>query len=287
MTDSKKAYPGDGPRRDLEKSIHTDFGEDMSYADYLQLHRRLESQKPSSDSHDEMLFIILHQASELWFKLMIHELNGALDGIRSDRAPVAFKTLSRVSRIQAQIIQSWDVLSTMTPADYLTFRDDLGHSSGFQSWQYRTVEFLLGNKNRAMLKPQRHSPETLAALTRTLESPSLYDEALRFIARRGIPVPEEYLERDWSLPYVPSEEVEAAWSIIYSDVEKHWELYELAEKLVDVEDWFQQWRFRHVKTVERVIGFKQGTGGSSGVPFLMKALEIRLFPELWSLRTGL
>jgi len=287
MTTTTPKYPGDGPRRDLEESIHTDFKKDMSYADYLQLDKLLTAQAPISSSHDEMLFIILHQASELWFKLMIHELRRAIEGIRADRAQVAFKTLSRVSRIQAQIIQSWDVLSTLTPADYLTFRDDLGHSSGFQSWQYRTVEFLLGNKNRAMLKPQQHSPDTLASLTETLESPSLYDEALRFLSRRGIAVPKEYLDRDWSLPYVPSEAVETAWSEVYSDVEQHWEIYELAEKLVDVEDWFQQWRFRHVKTVERIIGFKTGTGGSSGVPFLMKALDIRLFPELWTLRTKL
>jgi tryptophan 2,3-dioxygenase len=287
MNETTKPTPNEGPKRAMEKSIHTDFTEDMSYADYLQLDKLLSAQKPLSKSHDEMLFILLHQTSELWFKLMIHELNAALEGIRNDRVKVALKTLSRVARIQAQIIQSWDVLSTLTPADYLTFRDDLGHASGFQSWQYRTVEFLLGNKSRASLKPYAHAAETHAALKTTLESPSLYDEALRFIARRGMPVPAEYLERDWSLAYVPSQGVEAAWAIVYSDVDTHWELYELAEKLVDVEDWFQQWRFRHVKTVERVIGFKTGTGGSSGVPFLMKALEIRLFPELWSLRTTL
>ena len=273
--------------REVESSIHTDFSKDMSYADYLGLEQLLTAQRPVSDAHDEMLFIILHQASELWIKLMVFEVQAAKIDLQRDQLKNAFKKLARVSRIQAQMIQSWDVLSTLTPADYLTFRAQLGHSSGFQSYQYRELEFLLGNKNRGHLKPHEHDSAVHAHLTEVLESPSLYDEALMLLHRRGHHLPPEVVDRDWSEPYTESEAVLDVWSVIYQDTEVHWELYEMAEKLVDLEDWFQQWRFRHMKTVERIIGFKVGTGGSSGVPFLQKALSIRVFPELWSLRTKL
>ena len=273
--------------REVESSIHIDFSKSMSYADYLQLDPLLSAQRRVSDAHDEMLFIILHQASELWIKLMIFEVTAAVSDLRQDRLQPAFKKLARVSRIQAQMIQSWDVLSTLTPADYLNFRDALGHSSGFQSHQYRELEFLFGNKNQGHLKPHEHDSLVFKHLSHVLESPSLYDEVLLLLARRGFAIPGSAVRRDWSQPYNENEGVLAVWQEVYRDTEQHWELYELAEKLVDLEDWFQQWRFRHMKTVERIIGFKRGTGGSSGVPFLQKALSIRLFPELWTLRTSL
>ncbi len=273
--------------RAVETAVHTDFSKSMSYGDYLQLEKLLSAQQRVSDAHDEMLFIILHQASELWIKLMGFEVEAATQDIAADNLQGAFKKLSRVVRIQSQMIQSWDVLSTLTPSDYLTFRDQLGHSSGFQSYQYRELEFAFGNKNRGHLKPFEHHPELLERLTLVLERPSLYDEALLCLGRRGFDLPDEILKRDWSLPHEEHEAVLKVWQAIYRDTTTHWELYELAEKLVDLEDCFQQWRFRHLKTVERVIGFKRGTGGSSGVPFLQKALNISLFPELWSLRTTL
>ena len=278
----------DKPSNDRwEKGIHTDFSKSMSYSDYLQLDKILDAQEIRSDSHDEMLFVILHQASELWLKLMIHEIKGAADALTEGRLQAAFKMLARVSRIQAQIIQSWDILSTMTPSDYLTFRDTLGQSSGFQSYQYRSVEFLLGNKNAALVKPHKHDAELAGNLTAILNAPSVYDLALKILAENGLAIDAVCLKRDWAQPYEPNESVEAAWVQIYREPEKYWELYQLAEKLIDVEDWFQQWRFRHMKTVERIIGFKTGTGGSSGVGFLKKALDHRFFPELWSLRTVL
>ena len=218
---------------------------------------------------------------------MIHEITGAADALTAGRLQAAFKMLARVSRIQAQIIQSWDILSTMTPSDYLTFRDTLGQSSGFQSYQYRSVEFMLGNKNGALVKPHKHDAELAGNLTAILNAPSVYDLALKILADNGLAIDASCLDRDWSQPYEPNESVEAAWVQIYQNPEKYWELYQLAEKLIDVEDWFQQWRFRHMKTVERIIGFKTGTGGSSGVGFLKKALDHRFFPELWSLRTVL
>jgi tryptophan 2,3-dioxygenase len=234
-----------------------------------------------------MLFIVIHQATELWLKLAIHELEAARAEMRADRLPPAFKGLARVSRIQAQLIQSWDVLSTLTPADYLRFRGKLGHASGFQSHQYRIVEFLLGNKNRAMLEPHRHRSDLFAALEQALQSPSLYDEAIRLLSRRGFAIDEAVLGRDVTLPYAADASVKAAWLSIYRDTARHWDLYELAEELVDVEDWFQQWRFRHATTVERIIGLKRGTGGTSGVSYLRQALNIRFFPELWEVRTEL
>jgi tryptophan 2,3-dioxygenase len=266
---------------------HTDFASTMSYGDYLKLDQLLAQQAPLSDSHDEMLFIVIHQASELWMKLVIHELRAACAAIRADELGRAFKMSARVSRIQNQMIQSWDVLSTMTPADYLAFRHKLGHASGFQSYQYRTIEFLLGAKDAATLAPHQHRPDIHAELTRTLTGPSLYDEAIRLLARRGFAIERAHLERDLTLPYTRHASVEAAWTEVYRDTATHWDLYELAEELVDVEDSFQVWRFRHMMTVQRIIGFKPGTGGTAGVGYLKQAVGRPFFPELWDLRTAL
>ena len=267
--------------------VQWDLKGQMTYGSYLQLDRLLASQTPLSSAHDELLFIVIHQASELWMKLCLHELEGARRQIREDDLEPAFKMLSRVARVQAQMIQSWEVLATMTPADYAKFRDSLGPSSGFQSHQYRLFEFLLGAKNAALIAVHEGDLEAHARLTAALAEPSLYDESLRLLARRGFAVPPERLERDWTQPYEPHEGVEAAWIAVYRDAEAHWDLYELGEKLVDVEYRFQQWRFAHLKTVERIIGFKRGTGGSSGVPYLARALEAAFFPELLTLRTRL
>jgi tryptophan 2,3-dioxygenase len=264
---------------------HTDFSGAMSYGDYLQLDALLAAQKPLSDKHDELLFIVIHQTAELWMKLALHELRLARTEIRAEHLPPAFKALARVSRIQAQLIQSWDVLSTLTPADYTSFRPFLGQASGFQSWQYRLIEFLLGNKQGGMLAPHRHRTDLHAALEAELAAPTLYDEAIRLLARRGFAIDEAVLERDVRQPYTSDASVRAAWLEVYRDTGRHWELYELAEELVDLEDWFQQWRFRHVTTVERIIGAKPGTGGTAGVAYLKKALAIRFFPELWEVRT--
>ena len=274
-------------KSELPEGAHTDFSEGMTYGDYLRLDRLLDAQRPLSDRHDETLFIIVHQATELWMHLAIHELRALLACIRGDDLRPAFKMLSRVSRIQSQLIQSWDVLSTLTPADYMTFRDRLGHASGFQSHQFRTIEFMLGNKSRAMLEPYRDRPETRAALEDVLTAPGLYDEVLRLLYRRGFAIDPGRLERDWAEPYEPHETVHAAWLAVYRDTAVHWDLYELAEELVDLEDWFRQWRFRHLTTVERIIGMKRGTGGTSGVSYLARALDMRYFPELWDIRTAL
>lgn len=271
----------------IEPGMQTDFKERMDYGSYLGLDLLLAAQKPLSDAPDELLFITVHQVQELWLKLAAHELDGAIAAIRADELQPAFKSLARVSRIQAQLVTAWDVLSTMTPADYLAFRDALGQSSGFQSWQYRAFEFRLGAKDPRMLAMHSHHPERHARLQALLEAPSLYDEALRLLARRGLPIPTECVVRDWSRPHVANEAVKAVWLSIYRDTHSHFDLYELAEELVDVEDQFQQWRFRHMKTVERIIGFKPGTGGSSGVKFLKTALERSFFPELWQLRSEL
>jgi tryptophan 2,3-dioxygenase len=267
--------------------IHWDLGESLSYGQYLQLDKVLGAQSPLSGHHDEMLFIVMHQASELWMKLCVHELQAAVHQIRGDDLGPAFKMLARVSRVQAQLAQSWDVLSTMTPADYSAFRDALGKSSGFQSYQYRTLEFLIGNKNAAMIEVHRRSPEIYEQLHVALHSPSLYDESLRLLGRRGFAIPASLLERDWSLPYREHPDVTAAWLEVYRNTDEHWDLYELAEKLVDLDQRFQLWRFAHLKTVERIIGYKRGTGGSSGVSYLSKAMELRFFPELWSVRTSM
>jgi tryptophan 2,3-dioxygenase len=267
--------------------VHTDFKDRMSYGDYLQLDTLLSAQTPLSGAHDELLFITIHQVKELWMKLMNHELDTAMTNIRTDQLQPAFKCLARVSRIQQQLIQAWDVLSTMTPADYLSFRPVLGQSSGFQSWQYRLLEFKLGLKNADMMKPHAHRPAILESLQRALATPSVYDQCLRLLARRGFPIPAEVLSADVRQRHVPNAGVEAVWATIYRNSQQYFDLYEMAEELVDLEDAFQTWRFRHMKTVERIIGMRPGTGGSAGVPYLKSVLELTLFPELWSVRTAL
>lgn len=274
-------------RDTLEEGIYTEFRDRMSYADYLRLDRILGAQEPVSDSHDELLFIVMHQATELWLKLMRHEVLGATRSIAADDLQPAFKMLARVSRIQAQIIQSWDILSTLTPAEYLSFRDRLGQASGFQSAGYRLLEFALGNRDPALVAPFRHDPALLGELQAALQAPSIYDEAVRLLARSGFAVADGVLHRDLPAPWQEDASVLAAWRNVYADTGRYWDLYQLAEKLVDVEDWFQQWRFRHLKTVQRIIGMRRGTGGSSGVPYLKKALDFAFFPELWALRTEL
>ncbi|SLN30197.1 tryptophan 2,3-dioxygenase [Oceanibacterium hippocampi] len=278
---------GDRDERELPAGTHTDFTEAMSYGDYLGLGAILNAQRPCSDEHDELLFIIIHQATELWLKLVLHELYGARREIAGGGLGHAFKMLARVARIQNQLIQSWSVLSTLTPADYLRFRDSLGHSSGLQSFQYREIEFVLGNKRAAYLKPFAHDPAIHARLSRALAEPSLYDAAIELLARRGFAISDAHLARDRSAPYEPDASVAAAWAEVYRNTEKHWDLYELAEKLVDLEDSFQQWRFRHLKTVLRIIGNKRGTGGTAGVGYLEGALRFSFFPELWNVRTDL
>ena len=264
-----------------------DFSAEMSYGDYLHLDAVLNAQHPLSPDHNEMLFIVQHQTSELWMKLMLHELRAAIAAIATDRMAPGFKMLARVSRIMEQLVHAWDVLATMTPPEYSAIRPYLARSSGFQSWQYRCIEFSLGNKNPAMLKPHAHRADLLAHVRSAYEAPSLYDEALRLLARRGIAVPASHLQRDWTQPYPASDDVEAAWLQIYRAPDKHWDLYQLGEELTDLEDAFRLWRFRHVTTVERVIGFKRGTGGTGGVSYLRKMLDVVLFPEIWSLRTEL
>ncbi len=265
--------------------IHWD--QDISYSSYLSLDKLLDCQQLRSGAHDEMMFMIIHQASELWMKLCIHEITAAMREVENDNLGAVFKMLSRVSRIQGQLRQSWAVLSTMTPADYRGFRDSLGQSSGLQSFQYREIEFALGNKNTALVKVHRQNPKRYEHLKAVLHAPSFYDLCLQHLARKGLAIPDDYLERDWSQPYVPSPAVEAAWAEVYSSVDENWQLYELAEKLVDLEHEFQMWRFSHMKTVERIIGYGKGTGGTSGVAFLEKALSLRFFPELWSVRSEL
>ena len=259
----------------------------MSYGDYLHIDRILSSQRQLTAAHDEMLFIIQHQTSELWMKLALHELNAARAAIAADRVREAFKMLARIARIFEQLNNAWDVLRTMTPSDYTTFREALGQSSGFQSWQYRLIEFAVGNRNAAMLRPHAHRPDVLALLTAELARPSLYDEALRHLSRIGMAVPPDVLTRDLSQPWTARDDVQAVWQTVYRDPQAHWQAYELAEKLMDFEDYFRRWRFNHVTTVERVIGFKRGTGGTSGVSYLKRMLEVELFPELWHLRTTL
>ena len=280
------------PAKDTAAIVHEegaklDFARDMSYGDYLHLDQVLSAQHPLSPDHNEMLFIVQHQTSELWMKLMLHELRAAIGHIAADRLAPAFKMLARVSRIMEQLVHAWDVLATMTPPEYSAIRPYLSSSSGFQSWQYRCIEFSLGNKNAAMLQPHAHRPDLLARVAAAHRAPSLYDEALRLLARRGLAVPQSHVERDWSLPYESSDAVEAAWLVVYRDPEHHWDLYQLGEELTDLEDAFRLWRFRHVTTVERIIGFKRGTGGTSGVGYLRKMLDVVLFPEIWKLRTDL
>jgi tryptophan 2,3-dioxygenase len=265
----------------------TDFTARMSYSDYLDLDRLLDAQHPLSSAHDELLFIIQHQTTELWMRLAVHELRSARALIAADDVQPAFKMLTRVARIFEQINGAWDVLRTMTPSDYTEFRDRLGQSSGFQSFQYREIEFVLGNRNQATLRVHEARPDVLARLRAELRVPSLYDESLRYLDRSGIRVPGQVLERDVSMSHVRNEGVVDAWREVYSNPERWWSLYELAEKLVDMEDYFRRWRFNHVTTVERVIGFKSGTGGTGGVSYLKEMLEVVLFPELWQVRTVL
>jgi tryptophan 2,3-dioxygenase len=263
----------------------TDLAAETSYSGYLDLERLLSAQRPRSSHHDEMLFIIQHQTSELWMKLMIHELAAAVEHVRADRLAPCFKILARVKQIQRQLFEQWSVLETLTPSEYVLFRDVLGPASGLQSHQFRAIEFLLGNKNPRLVDLQKHHPEAEAYLRRLLDSPSLYDEFLRHLARRGMPVPPERVERDWAQPYERHPGVVQVFKTIYQDTERHWAEYDMCEKLVDVEENFQLWRFRHVKTVERIIGYKRGTGGTAGVAFLRRTLETALFPELIDVRT--
>ena len=264
-----------------------DFSNSMSYGDYLSLDSILSAQHPLSPDHNEMLFIVQHQTSERWMKLMLHELRAAVAAIAADELGGAFKMLARVSRIMEQLVHAWDVLATMTPPEYSAIRPYLSASSGFQSYQYRCIEFTMGNKNAAMLKPHAHRPDLLAQVEAAWRAPSLYDESLRLLARRGIAIPASHLERDWTQPYVESDAVRDAWLEVYRDPRHHWDLYQLGEELTDLEDTFRLWRFRHVTTVQRIIGFKRGTGGTGGVSYLRKMLDTELFPEVWSLRTEL
>lgn len=276
------------PRVDLsDEGVHWDLGSSLSYGEYLGLDKLLAAQRPLSHEHDEMLFIIVHQASELWMRLMLHELEAVFDSVRRDDLDPSFKRLSRIARVQQQLLATWEVLSTLTPSEYSAFRNELGRSSGFQSVQYRTLEFRLGNKNADMVRVHRREAQAYERLSAALEAPSLYDEVLRLLSRRGYGVPESCLARDFREPYEPSKQVTGAWLGVYHNADKDWDLYELAERLVDLDHRFQLWRFHHLKTVERVIGYKSGTGGTSGVHYLAKALELKFFPELWQVRTSM
>jgi tryptophan 2,3-dioxygenase len=270
-----------------DEPIHWDLGSSQSYGDYLQLDKLLDAQTPLSPQHDEMMFIIVHQTSELWLRLFLHELHGVMECVRRDDLDPSFKMLARISRVQAQLTSTWDVLSTMTPSEYSAFRNVLGRSSGFQSLQYRLLEFTLGNKHRDMLLAHKRDQKAQEILQRALEAPSLYDECLRLLSRRGYGIPEDYLSRDFSEPYVANKQVAGAWLNVYHNGEKDWDLYELAERLINLDEKFQLWRCHHLKTVERIIGYKAGTGGTGGVSYLAKALELKFFPELWQIRTSM
>jgi tryptophan 2,3-dioxygenase len=264
-----------------------DFSQSMSYGDYLALDQVLSAQHPRSPNHNEMLFIVQHQTTELWMKLMLHELHAVRAQMHAADLPPAFKMLARVARIMDQLVHAWDVLSTLTPPEYSAIRPYLGNSSGFQSYQYRELEFLLGNKNAALLAVHESKPGPYARLKSVLETPSIYDEAIMLLAREGLSIDRERLNADWTKPTQANESVKAAWLEVYRNPTRHWALYELAEKLVDLETAFRVWRFRHATTVERVIGFKTGTGGTAGVSYLKKMLDVVLFPELFALRTEL
>ncbi len=273
--------------RELESGIHTDLKDRLTYGEYLSLDTILNAQNRLSSQHDEMLFIIIHQASELWLKLAGHEVEAAIGNVKEDDYRHAFKVIARVKLIFNQLVNSWNILSTMTPVDYLTFREMLGPASGFQSYSYRKLEFLLGNKNAGLVEVHRHDDKVYDELSVVLNAPSLYDAVIAKLADSGFDIDAEKLERDFSQPYEPNESVQNAWLEIYRNADDHFELYELGEKLVDIEDAFQNWRFKHMLTVRRIIGNRKGTGGSSGVPFLKKALETSFFPELFSIRTDL
>lgn len=275
--------------RDIESSIHTDLGDKMTYSRFLRLDRLLDCQEIHSTPphHDEMLFIIQHQTSELWLKLVIHEMREALEYIKADRLSPAFKIMSRIKHIQAQLLHQWDVLATLTPSEYGQFRYALGTGSGFQSVQYRIVEFLMGNKDAKMIPVHAHDEQAVKQLNEALNTPSIYDEFIRLLARRGMPIPDAVLKRDITIPHQSHPEVLDAFKTIYTQPKEYWDLYEMAEKLVDIEEQFAHWRFRHMKVVERIIGYKAGTGGSSGVHFLRQMIDHRFFPELWEVRTHL
>jgi tryptophan 2,3-dioxygenase len=270
--------------RALEPGIERDLA-DLDYGSYLKLPELLAAQSPLSDHHDEMLFIIQHQTTELWIKLVIHELRSAMRLIAGDELAPALKRLARIKHIQKQMTDQWSVLATLTPSEYSQFRGVLRRASGFQSVQYRTLEFLLGNKNAGMIGVFGHDPAAQQALSAALNAPSLYDEFLQFLHRRGYPIPERLIDRDWTIPHTIDHELVEVFAEVYADPEAQWDVYETCEELVDIEDTFQTWRFRHLKTVERIIGYKRGTGGSSGVAFLRKALDLTFFPELWAVRT--
>jgi tryptophan 2,3-dioxygenase len=270
-----------------DEAVHWDLSSSLSYSQYLNLDRLLDAQHPLSYQHDEMLFIVIHQVSELWMKLCLHELNAVVACVRRDDLGPTFKMLARVSTIQQQLLQTWDVLATITPYDYSAFRNTLGRSSGFQSPQYRVLEFLIGNKNADLIEVFRSDPPTYELLERALRAPSLYDEVLRLLSRRGLAIPPQAVDRDFAQPYQASKQVAAAWLSVYHNSVKDWDLYELAERLVDLDYKFQLWRFTHMKTVERIIGGKRGTGGTGGVSYLTKALELKFFPELWTIRASM
>ena len=284
MSDDKSSN-----RRDLEAGLELDLKGRLTYGGYLQLEQLLSAQKPLSSPphHDEMLFIIQHQVAELWMKLLVHELRAGIDALHRDDVDTCRKILARVKQVQRQLFEQWAVLETLTPSEYLEFRHVLGPASGFQSLQYRVLEFLLGNKNAGMLAVFKHDPAAQAQLEAVLRAPSLYDEFLVYLARRGHAVPQELLQRDWSQPHTRNEKLIPVFKRIYEDTARFWPEYHLAEQLVDIEESFQLWRFRHMKTVERIIGYRRGTGGSSGVAFLKKALELTFFPELLEVRTVL
>jgi len=285
MSDPRNTSSG---RIDLTgEAVHWDLGASQSYGDYLQLTQLLSAQRPMSAEHDELMFIVVHQVSELWIRLFLHELQLVQSCVVKDNLDPTFKALQRISKVQAQLFGVWEVLATMTPADYTAFRNSLGRSSGFQSLQYRLLEFHLGNKNADMVRVHQRDVADYEQLNRALHAPSLYDEVLRLLSRRGYGIPSELLDRDFSEPYVASKAVTGAWLGVYHNAEKDWDLYELAEALVDLDHRFQLWRFQHMKTVERIIGYKPGTGGTGGVSYLAKALELRFFPELWQARTSL
>jgi len=276
------------PRVELaDEGVHWDLGSSLSYGEYLQLEKLLGAQQPLSNQHNEMVFILVHQVSELWMRLMLHELTAALECVRRDDLDPALKMLARISRTQTQLLTVWDVLSTLTPFEYSAFRNELGRSSGFQSVQYRLLEFLFGNKNATMIEVHKRDARAYELLSRALAEPSLYDEVLRLLSRRGYGIPESYLSRDFSEPYQASKQVAGAWLGVYHNADQAWDLYELAERLVDLDYNFQLWRYHHLKTVERIIGYKPGTGGTAGVSYLAKALELKFFPELWQIRTSM
>jgi tryptophan 2,3-dioxygenase len=276
-------------QRPIEAGVITDLSDRLSYGGYLRLDLLLSAQQPVSKPvhHDELLFIIQHQVAELWLKLVIHELRAALAELQRDNLGAVQKILARVKQVQRQLFEQWGVLETLTPSEYVKFRSVLGDASGFQSLQYRLIEFQLGNKNRDVIAVHKRDPAGYERLERALHAPSLYDEVLRVLSRRGYGIPEEYIDRDFSEPYAPSKAVTAAWLGVYHNAEKDWDLYEMAERLVDLDQKFQLWRFHHLKTVERVIGYKPGTGGTGGVSYLAKALELKFFPELWQVRTSM